>query len=221
MRALIVVVAALATVSIASTAFAQQKRTARDMINDMKAKYGETFERCQSLAISRGHNLRDDSVEVGARRAIHDVHRGLHHGPAENDASMPGPSRPEPYAIYSRTSRIVHMRARPPAKQPLGAKPVIRSFRPVSNRKPRRSSMAQPVPSNEATIKRLTRMQFARFKVSFPDEDLADLRRRIMATRWPDRERSRTQRKACSSRRCRSSRAIGRRNMTGAKSRRN
>jgi len=66
MRALIVVVATLATVSIASTAFAQQKRTGRDMINDMKAKYGETFERCQSLAISRGHNLRDDSVEVGA-----------------------------------------------------------------------------------------------------------------------------------------------------------
>jgi hypothetical protein len=63
MRTLIVVVAALA---IASTAFAQQKRTARDVMNDMKAKYGETFERCQSLAISRGHSLRDDSVEVGA-----------------------------------------------------------------------------------------------------------------------------------------------------------
>jgi hypothetical protein len=66
MRALIVAVTILATISIASTTFAQQKRIARDMINDMKAKYGETFERCQSLAISRGHSLRDDSVEVGA-----------------------------------------------------------------------------------------------------------------------------------------------------------
>jgi hypothetical protein len=66
MRALIVVVATLVTVSIASTAFAQQKRTARDVMNDMKAKYGETFERCQTLAISRGHSVRDDSVEVGA-----------------------------------------------------------------------------------------------------------------------------------------------------------
>ena len=27
------------------------------------------------------------------------------------------------------------------------------------------------------------------FKVSFPEEDLADLRQRIKATRWPDREK--------------------------------
>lgn len=65
MRALIVAVTALATVSIASTALTQQ-RTARDMMNDMKAKYGETFERCQVLATSRGHSLRDDAYEVGA-----------------------------------------------------------------------------------------------------------------------------------------------------------
>ena len=35
------------------------------------------------------------------------------------------------------------------------------------------------------------------------DEALADLRRRINATRWPERERSRIDRRACSSRRCR------------------
>ena len=66
MRALIVAVTMLATISIASTTFAQQKRSARDFMNDMKAKYGETFDRCQTLAISRGHSVRDDAVEVGA-----------------------------------------------------------------------------------------------------------------------------------------------------------
>ena len=66
MRALIVAVTVLASVSIASTAFAQQKRSARDFMSDMKSKYGDTFERCQSLAISRGHTVRDDSAEVGA-----------------------------------------------------------------------------------------------------------------------------------------------------------
>jgi hypothetical protein len=65
MRALIIAVTALVAVSIASAAFAQQ-RSARDMMSEMKAKYGDTFERCQQLAISRGHTLRDDSAEVGA-----------------------------------------------------------------------------------------------------------------------------------------------------------
>lgn len=65
MRALIVAVTALVTVSVATTAFAQQ-RTAREMMSDMKAKYGDTFERCQTLAISRGHTLRDDATEIGA-----------------------------------------------------------------------------------------------------------------------------------------------------------
>jgi hypothetical protein len=65
MRTLIIATTVLATVSIAGTALAQQ-RTARDMMNDMKAKYGQTFERCRDLAISRGHNVRDDAVEVGA-----------------------------------------------------------------------------------------------------------------------------------------------------------
>jgi hypothetical protein len=64
MRALIVAITALATVSIASTALAQQqKRSVRDMMNDMKARYGQTFEQCQALATSRGYRLSDDESE--------------------------------------------------------------------------------------------------------------------------------------------------------------
>ena len=48
------------------------------------------------------------------------------------------------------------------------------------------------------------------FRIHFPDEALADLKRRIVAMRWPDKEPSRISRRACSWRRCRSSRAIGR-----------
>jgi hypothetical protein len=65
MRTLVVAITALATVSIAGTALAQQ-RSARELMSEMKAKYGDTFDRCQSLAISRGHNFRDDATEVGA-----------------------------------------------------------------------------------------------------------------------------------------------------------
>jgi hypothetical protein len=63
MRSLII--AALVTASIASTALAQQ-RSARDMMSDMKAKYGKTFDECQSLAASRGYNLTDNEFESRA-----------------------------------------------------------------------------------------------------------------------------------------------------------
>ena len=64
MRALIVAITALATVSIASTALAQQQqRSVRDMMNDMKARYGQTFEQCQALATSRGYRLSDNEHE--------------------------------------------------------------------------------------------------------------------------------------------------------------
>jgi hypothetical protein len=64
MRALIVAVTALATISIASTALAQQQqRSARDMMNDMKARYGQTFDQCQALATSRGYRLNDDEYD--------------------------------------------------------------------------------------------------------------------------------------------------------------
>ena len=58
-------IAALVTASIAGTALAQQ-RTARDMMNDMRAKHGKNFEECQSLAVSRGYNLSDNELESRA-----------------------------------------------------------------------------------------------------------------------------------------------------------
>jgi len=61
MRALIVAITALATVSIASTALAQ--RSVRDMMNDMRATHGQTFEQCQALAVSRGYRLSDNEYE--------------------------------------------------------------------------------------------------------------------------------------------------------------
>ena len=63
MRALIVAIMAIVTVSIASAALAQQtrgqgpQRSVRDMMNDMKARYGQTFDECQALATSRGYRL--------------------------------------------------------------------------------------------------------------------------------------------------------------------
>ena len=63
-------------------------------------------------------------------------------------------------------------------------------------------------------------MSIRPFKVTTSAEALTNLRRRIAATRWPERETVTDTRKACSSRRCRSSRAIGRRSTTGARSKR-
>jgi hypothetical protein len=57
-----VVIALLITFSIGSTAVAQQ-RSVRDMMNDLKARHGKTFEQCQSLATSRGYRLTDDESE--------------------------------------------------------------------------------------------------------------------------------------------------------------
>ena len=57
------VIAILVTVGIASTALAQQQRSVRDMMADMKARYGQTFEQCQALATSRGFRLSDDEYE--------------------------------------------------------------------------------------------------------------------------------------------------------------
>lgn len=49
------------------------------------------------------------------------------------------------------------------------------------------------------------------FQVSVPEAELADLRRRISATKWPERETVPTRPRECSSRRCRRWRATGRR----------
>jgi hypothetical protein len=53
----------IVTLSVGSTALAQQTRSVRDMMNDMKARYGQTFEQCQTLATSRGYRLSDDEQE--------------------------------------------------------------------------------------------------------------------------------------------------------------
>jgi hypothetical protein len=56
-------IAAFVIVGISSTALAQQQRSVRDMMNDMKARYGQTFEQCQALATSRGYRLSDNEQE--------------------------------------------------------------------------------------------------------------------------------------------------------------
>ena len=61
MRAL--ATAIIFTVSISSIALAQQTRNVRDMMNDMKTRYGQTFEQCQALAVSRGYRLSDDDQD--------------------------------------------------------------------------------------------------------------------------------------------------------------
>ena len=58
------------------------------------------------------------------------------------------------------------------------------------------------------------------FTVSVPEAELAELRQRITATRYPERETVADAPRACSSRRSRSSRAIGRPTTTGASARR-
>ncbi len=58
------------------------------------------------------------------------------------------------------------------------------------------------------------------FQVNFPDAALVELRRRIAATQWPEKETVADSRRACRSRRCRNSRAIGRPTTTGERWRR-
>jgi len=67
------VIAIFVAVSIGSAAHAQQQqqqqRTVRDMMNDMKARYGQTYDQCQALATSRGYIL-NGLDETGENRAI-------------------------------------------------------------------------------------------------------------------------------------------------------
>src|SRR2546430_7680474 len=55
------------------------------------------------------------------------------------------------------------------------------------------------------------------FRINVPEEALVDLRRRINATKWPERETVTEPRKACSSTRFRSWHAIGRLSTTGVR----
>ena len=63
-------IAILAAISIGSVAYAQQQRKVRDMVADMKARHGQTFEQCQALAKSRGYLLLADDDESGENRAV-------------------------------------------------------------------------------------------------------------------------------------------------------
>jgi hypothetical protein len=58
-----IAIAVLMTVGFGSAAIAQQQRTVRDMMNDMKARYGQTFDQCQALATSRGYRLSDNEQD--------------------------------------------------------------------------------------------------------------------------------------------------------------
>jgi hypothetical protein len=62
-------IAVIVGVGLASAAYAQQQRTVRDMMNDMKARYGQTYDQCQALATSRGYIL-NGFDETGENRAI-------------------------------------------------------------------------------------------------------------------------------------------------------
>ena len=65
-----VVIAIFVALSIGSAAHAQQQqRSVRDMMNDMKARYGQTYDQCQALATSRGYIL-NGFDETGENRAI-------------------------------------------------------------------------------------------------------------------------------------------------------
>jgi hypothetical protein len=65
------VIAIFVAVSIGSAAHAQQQqRTVRDMVNDMKARYGQTYDECQALAVSRGYRLGDSGEESDARAVM-------------------------------------------------------------------------------------------------------------------------------------------------------
>ena len=61
MRALVIGI--IVAISLGSPALAQQQRSVRDMMNDMKSRYGPTFEQCQALATSRGYRLSDDEQD--------------------------------------------------------------------------------------------------------------------------------------------------------------
>src|SRR5215207_6942937 len=59
------------------------------------------------------------------------------------------------------------------------------------------------------------------FRIDVPEEDLADLRRRIADTQWPEKETVADEPRACSSPRSKNSRAIGPQITIGAGARRN
>jgi len=67
-------IATLVAIGIGSTALAQQQqqqqRSVRDMMADLRARHGQTFEQCQALAVSRGYRVDDDNIDRGVMMFI-------------------------------------------------------------------------------------------------------------------------------------------------------
>lgn len=65
MRMIATMIATLAITGavITSNAIAQQ-RSVNTWVNDMRTKYGKSFEQCQSLATARGYQLNDNELEA-------------------------------------------------------------------------------------------------------------------------------------------------------------
>jgi|GEM_PF-2740968 len=72
MRTFVIIITAIVTVSIASSALAQtKKRSVSEMMSEMKAKHGQTFNDCLNLATSRGFTLSGTSgSDDGEDRAV-------------------------------------------------------------------------------------------------------------------------------------------------------
>jgi len=63
-------IAIFVALGIGSAAHAQQQRSVREMVTDMKARYGQTFEQCQTLAMSRGYRLNEDVDDSQSRSVM-------------------------------------------------------------------------------------------------------------------------------------------------------
>jgi hypothetical protein len=58
-------IAVLVIAGLASPAIAQ-KKSAREMMDEMKGKYGQTFDQCRALAVSRGFNFQGSDDSAGS-----------------------------------------------------------------------------------------------------------------------------------------------------------
>lgn len=94
---------------------------------------------------------------------------------------------------------------------------IAGTFADSKSRTKKENIMTQP--SATGTEQAADKTAIRPFQFNFSDAELTDLRRRVNATRWPDREQVSDEHKACSSPRCRNSRAIGEPTMTGARAR--
>jgi hypothetical protein len=70
MYKLAIAISVVVAIGSAAHAQQQQQRTVREMVNDMKARYGQTYDQCQALAMSRGYRLNEDDNDSGARSVM-------------------------------------------------------------------------------------------------------------------------------------------------------